>query len=594
MGSRTKYYTDLQVQHMFEETDNLWSKEINRAASSAKSMSPKEVFPIMLTDSFFFYNETVFDKMGVNANVDMAIERLTKSGIGYYIATHVDSHIQEVIDWYFKGSDGTGIDTTILKTKDYLDDTYSSNNQCQIHCYQYINGHQFSEMYPAYYINGKRYIITYRTYNNKVVPDIIYGKLKMLPVDDNCNVLPEKDDEGHIVNPRIDVTIPTDERSVLAVEYKVDSGGYRFRFIFDSEVMRSTDHQTALVIPFYKDKHWVEPDKKVNYILTRFGLNAEDKDGDSLKKSMESAEDLKHAFIAYSMKRDNEKYGYWVDLIYGNEDSTGKDENEEPVTPPDEEENGTPPPPLRTIRITGDYDITYQVYATDSDTQEYKVSVERETKNADEDYYYIIPTSFMKKQKLLDKFEGYKYMFNMWMYAEKKVRIKWYQTLFFRIIFFFVAVFFMFSIGIISMTQALYAIAGQALSMLMSHLDPRLAAILGLAIALLSFNPGNVSSMLNVANSMISTYSSFVLEAMKGQIEAISEEIKSTVEDTKDMKEQLAEMWRQGMYIPLDTMDYMSEQMYNGGMGFVEMSYNQSDMLAIAQENLTNPYIKLF
>jgi hypothetical protein len=246
-------------------------------------------------------------------------------------------------------------------------------------------------------------------------------------------------------------------------------------------------------------------------------------------------------------------------------------------------------PPPTVVTISGEYLIEYRM--TDGSVDDmgtiipatYQVSMERETKNADDGYFYIIPTAFMKKQTLPNKFEAYKRMFNMWVYSEKKVKVKWYQSLFFRIIFMFIAALF------IGPMVFVY----QAISMVLQAIDPRLAAIIGLAFAIFSMNPGNLQSIINTVNSLIKVYSAFITEAFNASMEAITNEINALTEDTKNMKESLAEMWRQGMYVPLDTQDIISQDMYNGGERYVEMSYNQSDMIELAMENMLNPNARL-
>jgi len=45
MGSKTKYYTDLQVNNMFDPEDHLWGHELARVAASVNSMSASDILP---------------------------------------------------------------------------------------------------------------------------------------------------------------------------------------------------------------------------------------------------------------------------------------------------------------------------------------------------------------------------------------------------------------------------------------------------------------------------------------------------------------------------------------------------------------------
>jgi phosphate/sulfate permease len=279
----------------------------------------------------------------------------------------------------------------------------------------------------------------------------------------------------------IHVSIPTDSRSVAAVEYTRADESLHHIFIFDGEVMASAYAFKALVIPFYKNFNPIADDKKLDFIYNRFGLGGKDEDGDSLKESMANSADLKHAFISYSLSRDDDMFGHWVDMLYGNI------EGECPSSP--WQRHCT----LARVDITGEYEIYYRFESgyVDPDYGDiveggYKITVEREAKDADEGYYYIIPIEFLKEQILPDKFKAYERMFNMFMYAEKKVKMKWYQSTFFRFILFIVAIVVAAAVGFISVAQAITAVAMQVVNTIIAQIDPRLAAIIGLAFALYS------------------------------------------------------------------------------------------------------------
>ena len=143
------------------------------------------------------------------------------------------------------------------------------------------------------------------------------------------------------------------------------------------------------------------------------------------------------------------------------------------------------------------------------------MTLERETKDVfstDDDGntipFMIIPVGFLKEQILPDKFNAYEKMFNMFMYAEKTVKLKWYQTGIFRILFMFVGI--IFAAITLGVTAALTMATIQFAGMILQAIDPRLAAILGLAFAIFTFNPAQAfSSLINVANKILNVFSSF-------------------------------------------------------------------------------------
>jgi hypothetical protein len=164
--------------------------------------------------------------------------------------------------------------------------------------------------------------------------------------------------------------------------------------------------------------------------------------------------------------------------------------------------------------------------------------------------------------------------------------------MFFRFIFFIVAIVVAVAVGFISVTQAITAAVMQVVNTIIAQLDPRLAAVLGLAFALYSMPASlGIKDIFNIANKMIQTFYQFQLHAIQGQIESIAGEIQAISEDTKEMKDEIAEMWKQGIYVPLETLDYMTDTTTPDT--FIELMTNPMDVIDMQQENLLNPYATL-
>jgi len=568
MGSKTKYYTDLQVNSLFEPTDELFAKAMVRAANKSKSLDPTQYFPIVLQESNLFYQEKVFDAMGVNANITLTRNKLTNEGVAYYIATNEDPNVKLVTDFFYSDSAGRPVDMSIHQVYDSLTTNYYVVGTCEKVLWQELNDDRYEVAFPSVKAgpDGLACIPRTRDYADKSIPDTQYvnGKwgIWLFELNDDCTI---KD----VDNP-IFTWLPTDTRAVMATEYTRTDDSYNHIFIFESDVTKSADNETALIIPFMKNGSWVESNTEVDFILSRFGLNTSDEDGDSMKSSMEDAEHLKHSFITYSLDRSHVKYGHWVDIIYGRPNGSNND------MPTD-------------VSVSGDYNIQYRMRSYGG----YTVTVERESKNADAGSFYIIPTGFLKKQGLRAKVEIYQDLFNMWMYSENKVKIKWYQTTAFRIIFTIVAAVFLWGIGAIAVQTALTMVATTLLSVALQNIDPRLAAIIGVAIAIISFNPANaLGSTLAAVNSLITAYNSFAISSFEADMTALNNSTEEIGEDTEEMRKQIEEMWHQGINIPLDTLDYFSDPVQRS-FDFMEMSYNQSDMIEIGMANMTNIHGKL-
>ena len=288
MGSRTKYYTDLQVNNMFEGQDNLWGHELARVAAANSTMNPAAIMPSIINDANMFYNEAVFDKMGVTANVDMSVARLTKEGIGLYINQNIDPDIDHVVEWFYKDDNQVVVEPLILQVYTALEDEYTHTGDYTNTLWQELNGDMYEIEFLPYDIDDDDtpYTIRKAIHTGKEIPDVevvndIYG-VWMSPVVDGE---PDHEHAKHVM-------IPTDARSVAAVKYEDMHDDMHCIFIFDSEVTASAEAYKALVIPFYKNFNAVPDTRELDFIYGRFGLAGKDEDGDSLKESMASSADM--------------------------------------------------------------------------------------------------------------------------------------------------------------------------------------------------------------------------------------------------------------------------------------------------------------
>jgi hypothetical protein len=240
MGSRTKYYTDLQVNNMFDSEDNLWGHELARVAALNGSMSASAILPSIINDANMFFNEAVFDKMGVTANVDMSIARLNKEGIGLYINQNIDPDIDNVIEWFYQDDNQVVVEPLILQVYTALEDEYTHTGNYSNILWQELNSAMYEIEFLPYDIDddGTPYTIRKVIHTDKEIPDVevvndIYG-VWMSPI------VQDTDDPGNPVgDPYPDHTnakhimIPTDSRSVIAVEYEDTHNDVHHIFVFD-------------------------------------------------------------------------------------------------------------------------------------------------------------------------------------------------------------------------------------------------------------------------------------------------------------------------------------------------------------------------
>jgi len=582
MGSRTKYYTNLSAQHLFEEEENLFGKELARAAARAGSMRASDVLPAMIVDTMFFYNEKVFDKMGVLANTTIIRTTYTDEAIISYIKNNIDPEVNSLIFYTEKTN------SSILKIDNMLDAKYPVDTSCSYLAYEKINNYVFSHEYHSWTVDDKRYIVDFGDTNAPVVKYdniLMMNYVTLLEIDEDCNVI----EDSWRMEP-----FDEDTRNVMAARYERNDGTIVNIYFFSDSIIGESETAGALVVPIMQNKEIIGDDREYDFILSRFGLNGEDKDGSTFKDSIKKAgEDLKSVFLTYAVEYNSKEYKDLVDSIY----SGGENR----------------------VQVHGEYSVKYYPRSVIIDCQahpeeqccidnglvdgscfgtKYTIEVDRDTRDVDEEVdgelmpLMIIPVDYLKERKgLRSRINGYRDTFSIFAYSEKKVKIKWYETFLFRMIFMVIAVFIGVAMGFISFTAALVNISMSLFSMILQGVDPRLGAIFGLAMALFTFNPASFQSVLNTVNRLIRSFYSFVQYNMQSAIESINEEASKLSKETKEMRKEIADMWNQGLYIPLDTLDYMSnstDRFYD----FIEMSYNPIDMIEMQMGTVPSPGLK--
>jgi hypothetical protein len=381
--------------------------------------------------------------------------------------------------------------------------------------------------------------------------------------------------------------VPIDKRNVIAIEY-VSGGDIKHIFAYTSDIISEAVSYTSLIIPMRKDfKHIGDDELKKKFVYNRFGLNAPDEDGDTLEEQLDQ-EDLKDAWITYSSSRD-EKDGIFADIvkmIYGTTDGY---EEEGP-------KEGFGDLPLNSgymhnyVTVTGDFfSFEYQTIGDMTSEGGYYYVIrydngDYECDRTDDEGLamplYIIPIEFLSSLPMYQKFDAYNKLFSIWVFSQKTVKVKWYQTLFFRMIMLLIPVGFAFMTfgASAAMNVAMMNVGLQVAGQILSSLDPRILSILGVVagIYLGSFTVTNFNGIVNIVNNMLKVVQSFHTVAFKNQLERITEEIDTLRDEQKDMEDELKDMTTRGIYIPIgDTLEYGYNDLY-------ELAYNAPNLLAVS------------
>jgi len=571
MGSKTKTYRDFSASRMFEDEDNLYIKEIIRIYAQTKSIAPQDIMPVVLEDANKFFREDIFKKMGSTIEINFTSGVITDEGILNVVKQY--DNTATVIDSYFiKDGNGLAVNSDILKAKTYLDDRYSSSTLCSTEGYQIFDCCTVSVEYPTYNVDGTQCTLNVvngiptRSHDDDTGDDgYLMDILDTTTTDDDC------DTNGTLI-----VNIPmgyVNERSVVAVKYN----GNKSMFIYEDEIVRSTEVYTGFMLVMRKDKQNVDPkgSKEARFMYARFGLNAEDRDGNSLEDQLDQP-DLKDAFLTYATNREDDMFGKYINQLYGGDLSL----------------------PGNLVKIEGELNFQYEQVSSPNyddpygdETSEYSIKYSGGTFPADVrdedtnelDNTYIIPFDIIDTTVLRDKFTIYNRMFTMIAYSEKKVKVKWYQTVFFRFLLMVIALIFVGPIAIVM----------NVVSQVLSMIDPRLGAILGLAFGIISGSIGSgLTGALNLANNILSIVGTFNTVAFQDSIEAIQNEIDKLTSETKEDKEALAETYDDMIYIPFGEK---YDHLYDSNFELAMMTPELNEM-SIDPELYTNvdKYYKTF
>ncbi len=551
MGSKTKTVSDLQAMRMFENEDNLYSQELIRLYARIGSLEPTKLIPPLIQDSTTFFNEKVFEHFGATANIEMNIIDYSDDSILAYIKS-IDSSATEVLGSGTVDSLGNSVKSEILKVKDSLSSEYSSvggNSQVASQSLTFDTTGEYTETYPAYNIIGD--IMTVVMVNN--VPDTSFN-----PITEEATVRMRDIDTGAIKA----VVVKDDKRTVYAVEY-LSGMTHKYVYIYTEDMTGEAVSERAFMLMMKTNFNMVgDPESSERiFLYARFGLNAEDENGDTLESSLEDG-NIKDSFLTYSIDRFDDEFGHLVEDYYQGGD----------------------------VEVIGDISFIYKTSMGFNDTVDSRYEVEYDgvmypcdVKDDNDEWmpYYIIPLSAIHKMPMHLKFEVYNKMFSMFVFSQTTVDVKWYQTVLFRFVMMVVAVVFsVLSLG----TSVAYAMAmvvgGSIASYALGAIDPRIAMIIGLVIAIISFDTTKIfNSVLNLANKVLETVQTFNQVAFQSDMERLQKQQQQLADEQKEYEEENKEESREMLMINF------SDKIEYGYNGLYDLAYNMPDVLA----NSVNP-----
>ncbi len=550
MGSKTKTVSDLQAVNMFENEDNLFSQELIRIYARTGTLDASRLLPPLLNDSITFFNDIVFETMGATIDLEMNILEYTDDAILSYVQT-IDPTATEVTGNGMVDSNDTPVDGDILKIKDLLAASYtpvSGYGQTLYQTLTFTTTGNYEVVYSAYDVIGET--LTVDVENNSPVT-------RTSPTTEQVEVRMTNADTAAVVW----VEIANDVRSVIAIEYLSGATVNRM-YAFNSDMIGEAETQTGFLLLMKKDFSMVgDPESSERkFLYSRFGLNAKDKDGNTLEDSLDVAE-MKDAFLTYATDRYDDEFGYLVNRYY-----TGSD-----------------------VTVVGDISFLYSTsMGIGGSGTEYQIEYDGvwyDTDQADADGrwmpFYIIPLEAIKTMPMHQRFEVYNKMFSMFVFSQTEVEVKWYQSVWFRAVMMIVAIVLsVVTAGMSVSTAVAMQVAMTIGGYILSLIDPRIMAVIGIVVAIISYNPNQImNSVLNIASNVLKVVSEFHNYAFMSDMELIKQRTQEYYDDAEELEEEASEDFKKPLVINFSAK---VEYAYNG---LYDLAYNMPDMLA----NSVNP-----
>jgi len=544
-GSKTKTYTDLQSQALFDEQNDLMSKEMVRIFALNKTIDSKVFNKSMLLASQKYYAAEKFDALGIASEIVGAVKEITEYGVTSYLSGKVDS--PEVFYFSSKDVNDNAIALLALKIKQQLETSYNTDTSYEkVYSYSYTNeikynvddyntlvGNSVPEEITIDIVTNKYEINTnewYQLYNDNITGNNV--SMELLDKDD----LPT----GTIIQ----VSIAEDNRTIYACNYSYDDSGTTTladgTYFFKDDIIAEASEWHFLMLPLKDEGEIINDAGYVKAVLNDFGLG-----NGALDESLAN-NDIKRSLISHSTSLDDTDYADIIEEVYG------ADGNRKDVT-----------------LQTDYYNILYHNVTRiehygegESDVIiEYKISIDDNEFYLDGKYVMMLPLEELRKEPMNIRYKHIKDTLRIWANTSVTVHLKWYQTGFFKFLTIIIAA--VISVITENPTALLWAIGAPIVLGLISKIfGPEVAAIVAIAYIAFTFdfskatNIETFSTVANIANQMSQVY--FTIES-----KSINKDLNRISEEDKAAHKAISEMKRQAIYMPFDSYSSYYDGMYS-------------------------------
>lgn len=540
MGGKTKTYTDLQTQALFDGQDNLFGKEIVRLFAITKNIDPYHMGKSMVLASQKYYAAEKFNALGIASEIKGTIKKITKDGVLNFLSNKVTS--PELFYFTSKDINDNGINLRALKIKQQLEENYNvDTSHKKIYSYTFSNEIKYNiDDYNAITQNTDgvdTVTIEVETNAYEIEPGNWYELYKDTLSNGNAVLKPLS--TGTVQG----IEIAEDNRTVYICNYSYDESGTTTlgngTYFFKDDMQSEAYEYNFLMLPLKDEGEMISDKKYVKAVLNDLGL------GNGVLDESLAANEIKRSLISHSTSLHDEDYIDIIKQVYGYPGNFNE------VT-----------------MHTDKYDIKY--HTTTNLLHSYQITIDDNSFNLagtlsqeDDKNVVMLPLEELRKEPMHIRYEHIKKTLRIWANTSVTVKLKWYQTGFFKFLTIIVSA--IISITTANPTALLLAVGAPVVLGLISNLfGPEVAAVVAILYVAFTFDFSKAthietfSTVSNIVNQMSQVY--FTIEN-----KSMTKEINQLNKEDEVAHKAISEMRKQTLYIPFDSYTNYYDGMYSIG-----------------------------
>lgn len=541
MGGKTKTYSDLNAYGIFDENDNLFSKDLVRTTAYNGSLVSPIIIRSMIQNVIQYFNPRFLRAHGVEGIIGSDVEVIPPYSFRKKIIEDLGWEPPGLIIEYHGMRDASGKDIGVIayRLKQYLEKLYEvDKSKKHTFVYHYdLNDESFAEVNVdthLYYRPGSKY--------GFMIDDPIQfdgsGRLRMRRY--------RKEPGGWVPDGYDWVYVALDNRVYYLIVYKYNNV-YGMRLVPRNEFEAYVEPMSVLLIPIKDNFQFVETKSYQRSLLSNYGFDWQD-----LKESL-SDENIKASFITYSASTNDfenlpQSILDDIDAFYGRGDEVNYIAIRSPY-----------------YAIEYQWTFCWPWFGDECEDEGYipQITVEGTTFDIGDKKLYMVPVDNLLKLSMQEKYNFIRDTMCIWGNMEQEVHLAWYQTGFFKFVMFAVGVAFAWATYGASIKFAIAIIGSVAVSIIARELGP-VAAIIASVLLVGVSNWATTGSLSLPAGSDLIDYISknwydITLKGVKTvsqmyfkhELGKIQDEISEYSDKTKEYTEQLKDLEGQYLYMPI-------------------------------------------